>query len=183
LSLETLVSDYCEMEERHRLILRRHKSILEKDLEPKDVLSKFTTVLDQNDEDEINHLASCLIEAEESSSRCEGLKNERDSARRKNETLENKIQEWRSISEVYLRQNQELQENLKSVKEEHGILQLSSRELEAAKEEQQQKIRQLQRKNTDLGDKVTKQTSEYLKTLAREKKKNKHTGYRENIGV
>ena len=62
---------------------------------------------------------------------------------------------------------------MKSVKEEHGILQLSSRELEAAKEEQQQKIRQLQRKNTDLGDKVTKQTSEYLKTLAREKKKNK----------
>jgi len=109
----------------------------------------------------------------ESCSRCEGLKNERDSARRKNETLENKIQEWRSISEVYLRQNQELQENLKSVKEEDGILQLSSRELEAAKEEQQQKIRQLQRKNTDLGDKVTKQTSEYLKTLAREKKKNK----------
>ena len=110
---------------------------------------------------------------DESCSRCEGLKNERDSARRKNQTLENKIQEWRSISEDYLRQNQELQENLKSVKEEHGILQLSSRELVATKEEQQQKIRQLQRKNTDLGDKVTKQTSEYLKTLAREKKKNK----------
>ena len=55
----------------HRLILRRHKSILEKDLEPKDVLSKLTTVLDQNDEDEINHLASCLIEAgnEEKSNR------------------------------------------------------------------------------------------------------------------
>ena len=53
MSLETLASDYCEMEERHRLILRRHKSILEKDLEPKDVLSKLTTVLDQNDEGEI----------------------------------------------------------------------------------------------------------------------------------
>ena len=51
---------------------------------------------------------------------------------------------------------------MKSVKEKHEILQLSSRELEAAKEKQQQKIRQLQRKNTDLGDK-----------LEREKKKNK----------
>ena len=109
---------------------------------------------------------------DESCSRCEGLKNERDSARRENQTLENKIQEWRSISEDYLRQNQELQENLKSVKEEHGILQLSSRKLEAAKEEQQQKIRQLQRKNRDLGHKVTEQTSEYQKTLQHEKKKN-----------
>ena len=86
--------------------------------------------------------------------------------------MENKIQEWRSISEDYLRQNQELQENLKSVKEENGILQLSSRNLEAAKEEQQQKIRQLQRKNRDLVDTVTEQTSEHQKTLQREKKKN-----------
>ena len=53
MSLETLVSDYCEMEERHRLILRRHKSILEKDLEPKGILSELTTVLDQNEEDQI----------------------------------------------------------------------------------------------------------------------------------
>ena len=110
---------------------------------------------------------------DESCSRCEGLKNDRDSARRQNQTLEKKIQEWRSVSEDYLRQNQELQENLKSVKEEHGILQLSSRELEAAKEEQQLKIRQLQRKNSYLGDKVTKQTSEYLKTLELEKKNKK----------
>ena len=47
-------------------------------------------------------------------------------------------------------------------------MQLSSRELEAEKEEQQQKITQLEKENTELGDKVTKQTSE----LAREKKKN-----------
>ena len=60
---------------------------------------------------------------------------------------------------------------MKSVKEEHGILQLSSRELEAAKEEQQQKIRQLQRKNTELGDKVTKQTSEYLEEVKAERSK------------
>ena len=104
----------------------------------------------------------------ESCSRCEGFRNDRDSARRENQTLEKKIQEWRSISEDYLRQNQKLQENLKSVKDEHGILQLSSGKLEAAKEEQQQKIGQLERKNRELGDKVTKQTSE----LVREKKKN-----------
>ena len=108
---------------------------------------------------------------DESCSRCEGLKNERDSARRQNQTLEKKIQEWSSVSEDYQRENQELQENLKSVKEEHGILQLSSRELEAAKEEQQQKIRQLQRKNTELGDKVTKQTSEYLEEVKAERSK------------
>lgn len=53
MSLETLVSDYCEMEERHRFILRRHKSILAKDLEPKDILPELTTVLNQNEEDEI----------------------------------------------------------------------------------------------------------------------------------
>ena len=53
MSLETLVSDYCEMEERHRNILRRHKSILEKDLEPKDILSELTTVLNQHEEDAI----------------------------------------------------------------------------------------------------------------------------------
>ena len=108
---------------------------------------------------------------DESCSRCEGLKNERDSARRQNQTLEKKIQEWRSVSEDYQRENQELQENLKSVKEEHGILQLSSRELEATKEEQQQKISQLQRKNTELGDKVTKQTSEYLEEVKAERSK------------
>ena len=108
---------------------------------------------------------------DESCSRCEGLKNERDSARRQNQTLEKKIQEWRSVSEDYQRENQELQENLKSVKEEHGILQLSSRELEATKEEQQQKIRQLQRENTELGDKVTKQTSEYLEEVKAERSK------------
>ena len=108
---------------------------------------------------------------DESCSRCEGLKNERDSARRQNQTLEKKIQEWRSVSEDYQRENQELQENLKSVKEELRILQLSSRELEAAKEEQQQQIRQLQRKNTELADKVTKQTSEYLEEVKAERSK------------
>ena len=108
---------------------------------------------------------------DESCSRCEGLKNERDSARKQNQTLEKKIQECRSVSEDYQRENQELQENLKSVKEEHGILQLSSRELEATKEELQQQIRQLQRKNTELADKVTKQTSEYLEEVKAERSK------------
>ena len=42
------------MEARHRSILRRHKSILEKDLEPKGVLSELTTVLDQNEEEQIS---------------------------------------------------------------------------------------------------------------------------------
>ncbi|XP_074622580.1 uncharacterized protein LOC141880884 [Acropora palmata] len=117
------------MEERHRLILRRHKSILEKDLEPKDVLSKLTTVLDQNDEDEINHLASCLIEAEESSSRCEGLKNERDSARKENLTLQKEIQELKEKSKDYQRKNQALQKELQRKNEEIKELQRKNEEM------------------------------------------------------
>ncbi|XP_044179017.1 caspase-2-like [Acropora millepora] len=153
------------MEERHRDILRRHKSILEKDLEPKDILSELTTVLNQHEEDAIKvqstrmercdklfdilprkgpkafkvfiealknqtpHLASCLIEAEESPSRCEGLKNERDSARKENLTLEKEIQELKKKSEDYERKNQALQKELQRQNEEMKELQRKNEEM------------------------------------------------------
>lgn len=53
MSLERLVSDNCEMEDWHRDILRSRQFNLEKDLEPKNILSKLTTVLNKNEEDQI----------------------------------------------------------------------------------------------------------------------------------
>ena len=49
----SLVSDYCEMEQKHRTILCNHKSNLEKDLEPRDILSKLATVLTEKDEQKV----------------------------------------------------------------------------------------------------------------------------------
>ena len=104
---------------------------------------------------------------EEFCSRCEGLRNERDSARRENQTLEEEIQVFKNISEDNQRKSQALQKILDSVKEEQGNL-LSSENLEAAKKEQQEKIRRCQREVEKLQDKVTKKTSEFEKKLAHE---------------
>ena len=67
--------------------------------------------------------------------------------------------------------NQALEKRLQSVKEEKRHLQLFSKNLEAAKKEQQEKIGQLQRKNKELENKVTKKTSEFQNILAREKRR------------
>ncbi|XP_015750977.1 PREDICTED: uncharacterized protein LOC107330958 [Acropora digitifera] len=111
-----------------------------------------------------------FTEAEESCSRCEGFRNERDSARRKNQTLEKEIQILKTKSEDYQRISQELQKSLESVKEEQRNLQLLSENLEAAKKEQQEKIGQPKRKNEEPENKVTKNTSEFEKILASEQK-------------
>lgn len=107
---------------------------------------------------------------QESCSRCEGFRNERDCARRKNQTLEKEIQVLKTKSEDYQRINQELQKSLESVKEEQRNLQLLSENLEAAKKEQEEKIGQLKRKNEEPENKVTKNTSEFEKILASEQK-------------
>ena len=41
------------MEQKHRTILRNHKSNLQKDLEPRDILSKLATVLTEKDEEKV----------------------------------------------------------------------------------------------------------------------------------
>ena len=41
------------MDEKHRLILRRHQSILKKDLEPNKILSDLVEIFDESDEGEI----------------------------------------------------------------------------------------------------------------------------------
>jgi len=107
---------------------------------------------------------------EESCSRCEGFRNERDSARKKNQTLEKEIQVLKRKSENYQRVNQELQKSLECVKEEQRNLQLLSENLEAAKKEQEEKIGQLKRKNKELENKVIRKMSEFDKILAREQK-------------
>ena len=89
---------------------------------------------------------ACLITdvfnlTDESYTCCEGLKNERNSARRKNQTLEKEIQELKKKSEDDQRENQALQK------------------------EQQEKIRQFQRKNEELEGKVTNRTSELKELL------------------
>ena len=48
-----LISDYCEMEQKHRTILRHHWSNIRDNLEPKNILSKLVTVLIETDEEEI----------------------------------------------------------------------------------------------------------------------------------
>ena len=103
---------------------------------------------------------------DESCSRCEGLEDERDSARRENQTLENEIQELKKKSEDYQRKNQALLKNLESVKEKHRNLELLSENLEAADKEQQEKMRQLQTKNEELEFKVTNSKSELKELLA-----------------
>jgi len=109
-------------------------------------------------------------EIQEPCSRCEGFRNERDSARRKNQILEKEIQVLKKKSEDYQRISQELQKSLESVKEEQRNLQIFSENLEAAKKEQQEKIGQLKRKNEEPEKMIIKNTSEFEKILASEQK-------------
>jgi len=46
-------SDYCEMENRHRNILRRHRFKIRMDLEPENILAKLVEILSDTDEGEI----------------------------------------------------------------------------------------------------------------------------------
>ncbi|XP_067020382.1 cilia- and flagella-associated protein 157-like isoform X2 [Acropora muricata] len=82
----------------------------------------------------------------ESCSRCEGFRNERDSARRRNQNLEKQIQVLKMESEDYQRAIQALQKNL----------QLLSQKLEDLKE-QQDKIGKLKGKNKELENKAREQ--------------------------
>ena len=53
MSLETLVSDYCEMEQKHRTILRHYWCDIRDNLEPNNILPKLVLVLGETDEEEI----------------------------------------------------------------------------------------------------------------------------------
>ncbi|XP_044179859.1 putative uncharacterized protein DDB_G0287113 [Acropora millepora] len=74
---------------------------------------------------------------------------ERDSVERENQAWKKEIQEWKTKSEKYEQENQALQKSL-----ERAMEQLSS-DLETANNEPQEQIRQLQRMNEGLQDKVT----------------------------
>ena len=102
---------------------------------------------------------------DEFSSRYEDLKDERDLARRENQTLKKEIKELKKKSEDYEQENQALQKNLESTKEERRKVQLLSRNLEAEKKEQEEKIRLLQMTNEELQDTLTNKTSK-LEELA-----------------
>ena len=93
----------------------------------------------------------------ESTSRYEDLKDERDSARRENQTLKKEIKELKKKRKDYQGESQPLQKNL----------QFFSWKLEPANEEQQQKMGQPQGKYKELEDKVTNRTPE-LKELPAE---------------
>ena len=91
----------------------------------------------------------------------EDLRNERDSAKRENQSLEKEIQELKKKSEYCKQENQAPQKNLGSVKDEQGNLQKSLlSENPAAAKKEQETIKQLERKNTELDENVTKKTSE-----------------------
>ena len=83
------------------------------------------------------------------------LPDERDSAAREKQTWEKEIQEWKTKSEKYEQENQALQKSLESAMEIQEKLKLLSNDLETANKEQQEQIRQLQRMNEELEDKVT----------------------------
>ncbi|XP_044179727.1 E3 ubiquitin-protein ligase hecd-1-like [Acropora millepora] len=123
------------------------------------------------------HLADLLEKNDEPCSRCEGFRNERDSARRENQTLNRKIKELNNMitkkSEYHQEENQVLQNSLERVKSEQENSQKLYENLEAEKKDQEQKIRQLTSENKELKQEVTKKTSEIGKILAREQKKNK----------
>ena len=110
---------------------------------------------------------------DESCSRCEGLRNERDSARRENQILNRKINELNNTitkkSEYHQEEKQVLENNLEAVKSEKEKLQKSYENLETEKKDHEQMIRQLTSDNKE----VTKKKSEVDKILAREQKKNK----------
>lgn len=90
---------------------------------------------------------------DESCSRCEGLRNERDSARRENQTLNRKIQELNNI-----------------IKEKSEYYQQSFENLATVKKDQEQRIRQLGRENKELKEEVTKKKSEVDKMRKKNKK-------------
>ena len=48
-----LISDYCEMEEKHRIILRYFWANIRRNLEPRNILPKLVSVLIETDEEEI----------------------------------------------------------------------------------------------------------------------------------
>ena len=107
----------------------------------------------------------------ESCSRCEGIRNERDSAKRKNETQEKEIKVLKKKSKDYQRRKRALQERLESVEKEQRSLKLfSEMNLEKAKKGQEEKIGQLIRKIKVLENEVTKKTSEVKNILAHMKK-------------
>ena len=114
---------------------------------------------------------------DESCSRGEGLRNEKDPARRENQALNRKIQELSNIiklkSKYYQEENQVLQSSLERVKSEKENLQRLYENLEAEKKDQEQMIRQLTSENKELRQEDTKKKSEVDKILAREQKKNK----------
>ena len=83
------------------------------------------------------------------------LTDERDSAARESQTWKKEIQKWKTKSEEYEREKQVLQERL-----ERAMEQLSS-DLEIANKEPQEQIRQLQRMNEELQDKVTNEREQH----------------------
>ena len=75
--------------------------------------------------------------------------------------IRDRIQEWKTKSEKYEQENQALQKSLESAMEIQGKLKLLSSDLETANKEQQEQIRQLQRMNEELQDKVTKEREQH----------------------
>ena len=83
------------------------------------------------------------------------LTDERDPAERENQAWEKEIQEWKTKSEKYEQEKRVLQESLKSAMEKQEKLEVLSSDLERANKTQEEQIRQLQRTNEELQDKVT----------------------------
>ncbi|XP_067021487.1 E3 ubiquitin-protein ligase hecd-1-like [Acropora muricata] len=119
------------------------------------------------------HLADLLEKKDKKCSRCDRLRNERDSERRENQSLNRKIQELNNTikkeSEYNQEEKQVLQNSLERVKEEKGNLQRLFENLEAEKKDQEHIMRQLAKEKKDLKDEVNKKQSEVDKM----KKKNK----------
>ena len=84
--------------------------------------------------------------------------------------MENEIEVLKEKSEDYQRRNEALQKNLEKVNEELGNLQMWSENLGEAMKVQQEEIEQLEKKNKELQDKVTKKMLELMERVALEQK-------------
>ena len=108
----------------------------------------------------VSRIGTCRIHASLINSAF-NLPDERDSAAREKQTCEKEIQEWKRKNEKYEQENQALQKSLESAMEIQGKLKLLSSDLETANKEQQEQIRQLQRMNEELQDKVTNEREQH----------------------
>jgi len=153
-------SKECELEKQ---VLQESLASATEIQETLELLSSDLETANKEQQEQIRHFQRVNAEQQDKVTN----ENERDSAARESQTWEKEIQKWKTKSEEYERENQVLQERL-----ERAMEQLSS-DLEIANKEPQEHIRQLQRMNEELQDKVTNEREQHRAERASVLKENR----------